>query len=286
MTRPAAIRGGSLALGLAALAACRREPPPERVRLELPELVTNHAAVRPLVRATHGVTTTTLAPEAYTLGSRAPAVAAPTGDGAVACKKTGDATITASVQGIEGSAPLHCRLVARLEVGDVPGFDLTKAPPPPLGVRAFSADGKELSDVPILISTTNRQPLRVDGRSLVPVAVGTTDVIVRAGEVEHRFATRVVRTLSPEIAALRGGKRLEVALPPGKYEIEVTLETPHPLRMDFRGARQCAYSGTGTIHRLTCALEAKGSVVVDNPAFVERGETTLDRDRVAVREVP
>jgi hypothetical protein len=267
------------------LAACQREPPPDRVRLELPEIVTNRAALRPLVRGHRANTTTTIAAGSYTLASDKPAIASANPDGTVACKKNGEAGITAAVGSVQGRAVLRCRLVGRLEVVELPLFDLAGGPKT-LSARAFGPDEQELNDVPILVSPTNRIPLQAKGLELTPLALGTTDIVVRAGDVERRFGTRVVRKLEPAVSAVRGGRRLELALAPGKVEVEVTLKEDKELRMDWRGARSCAYKATGRTHRSTCTLEAKGGVVLDNPAFLESGETTLAKDRIAVWEVP
>jgi hypothetical protein len=265
--------------------ACQKAPPPDRVRVELPDIVSNKAAIRPLVRAHSGKTSSTVIPGGYTVRSEAPAVAIAGADGTLACVKNGEAKVVVSVQGVEGRGVLRCRLVARLEVTDLPVLDL-KGGAVTLVARAFGPDGAELNDVPILVSPTNRAPLSAKGLEVTPVALGTTDVVVRAGDAQHKFATRVVKTLDLKPASIRGGRRLEFALGAGKYEVEATLEEEKAMRMDWRGARQCAYSATGKVHRSTCALDQKGAVVLDNPAFLETGDTALATDRVSVREVP
>lgn len=275
----------SLVSSIFCLAACQAAAPPERLRIELPEIVTNKAAIRPLVRGHTGKTSVTLAPGTYAVRSEHPAVVAAGADGTLGCRKNGEATIVAAVQGVEARGVVRCRLVARLEVQEVPLLDLGRGPVT-LAARAFGLDGAELNDVPILVSPTNRAPLAAKGLELQPVALGTTDVVVRAGDVERRFGTRVVKTLDVKAATVRGGRRLEIELPPGKYEVEATLTQEKSLRMDWRGARECAYSASAKLHRSTCTLAEKSAVVLDNPAFVESGDTKLAVDRVAVREVP
>jgi len=279
------MRAGSLVPWILLVAACQGAAPPDRLRIELPEIVTNKAAIRPLVRGHTGKTSTTLAAGAYAVRSEHPAVVTANADGTLSCKKNGEATIVAAVQGVEARGAVRCRLVARLEVQEAPLLDLGRGPVT-LTARAFGADGAELNDVPILVSPTNRAPLVAKGLELQPVALGTTDVVVRAGDVERRFSTRVVKTLDVKATAVRGGRRLEIALAPGKYEVEATLGQEKALRMDWRGARECMYSGSGKLHRSTCTLAEKSSVVLDNPAFVESGDTKLGVERVAVREVP
>jgi hypothetical protein len=269
----------------AVLTACPSEPAPDRVRVELTEVVTNRDAVRPAVRAHRGNSSSNVAPGAYALRAEPPGVATANADGTVACVKSGDARVTADVKGVSGTGMLRCRLVDRVDVTELALLELGKGPVT-LAARALDKSGAELSDVPISATSTNQAPLRVKGLELTPLAVGTTDLVVRAGGAVHKFSTEVVRTVPVTPKPLYGGKRLDIELPPGKYAIEVTLREPKEFRVDWRGVRQCAYRATGATHRSTCTLAQKGSVTLDNPLFVEAGETAVLNDRVGVREVP
>jgi hypothetical protein len=267
------------------LSGCPSEPPPNSVRLELPEVVVNRDAVRPTVRARRGNTTNPVAPGRYALRAGPPAVAAANPDGTLACLKSGDAKVTVDVTGVASTSTLRCRLVDRLEVSELPLIELDNGPVT-LAVRVLAKDGSELSDVPISVASTNQAPVRVKGPEITPVAVGTTDLVVRAGGAEQKFGTRVVRSLLVTPKPLYGGKRVDIDLPRGKYEILVELAEPKELRIDWRGVRECAYRTTGKTHRSTCTLAEKASVVVDNPVFVESGETSIVKERFRVREVP
>jgi hypothetical protein len=110
--------------------------------------------------------------------------------------------------------------------------------------------------------------------------------VVRAGVTEKKLGVRVVRSVDVKAQPLRGGRRIDIELPSGNYEIEVVLREPKELRIDWRGARQCNYRATATTHRSSCLLEEKGGAVVDNPAFVESGATALASERIAVRRIP
>jgi hypothetical protein len=81
-------------------------------------------------------------------------------------------------------------------------------------------------------------------------------------------------------------KAIDIALPPGNHEIEVTLRSAKELSIDWRGARQSNYRATAAIHRSSGVLEEKGGAVVDNPTFVESGETAIAKDRIVVRRIP
>jgi hypothetical protein len=146
--------------------------------------------------------------------------------------------------------------------------------------------GKELSDVPVSVSSTNREIVTVQDFQVTPMSVGAATLVVRAGGAEKKLDVRVVRSIDFDAQPLRGGRRIDITLPKGNHEIEVTLKAAKELAIDWRGARQCNYRATATVHRSSCVLEEKGGAVVDNPAFVESGETALDKSRVVVRQIP
>ena len=152
--------------------------------------------------------------------------------------------------------------------------------------RAVDKAGRELSDVPLAFSSTNREIVTVQDYQVTPMAVGAATLVVRAGSAEKKLDVRVVRSIDFQAQPLRGGRRIDITLPSGNHEIEVTLKEAKELRIDWRGARQCNYLATGTIHRSSCMLEEKGGAVVDNPAFLESGETAIAKDRVTVRQIP
>jgi hypothetical protein len=159
-------------LGVAALGACQHGPPPDLVRLELPELVTTPDPVRPTVHVRHGGASS-IAKGPVTLSVVPPDVAAPAKDGTLACQKSGDAKVIADVQGVKDDAPLRCRLVDRLELGELPVFDAS-GPPVTLSVRALAKGGAELADVPFTLATDSPRVLKASGLTLTPLAVGET----------------------------------------------------------------------------------------------------------------
>jgi hypothetical protein len=267
------------------LVGCPQQPPPESVRVELPSVVVNRDPIRPVVRARRSRQSTTVAKGAYTVRAEPPALATTSSDGTLSCAKSGDGTVIVDVQGVRAKAALRCRLVDRVEVEELPTIDI-KNGAVLLEARAVDKAGKELTDVPISVSPTNTEPLTVRDFQVTPVAVGSTTLVVRAAHVERKINVRVVRSIDFEAQPLRGGRRIDISLPKGNHEIEVTLREPKELRIDWRGARQCNYMATAATHRSSCVLEDKGGAVVDNPAFVESGETKIAKDRVLVRQIP
>jgi hypothetical protein len=268
-----------------ALAGCQKEAPPESVRMELPGVVLDRTPVRPVVKARRNRESTTVPQGKYTVRVEPPELAMASDDGTLACLKSGDGKAVVAVQGIRAQGDLRCRLVDRIEADELSTLDLKKGGVA-LKARVVEKSGRELSDVPITVSSSNREVLTVQDFQVTPMTVGAATLVLRAGSAEKKLDVRVVRSIDFQAQPLRGGRRIDIALPAGNHEIEVTLREPKELRIDWRGARQCNYLKTAATHRSSCVLEEKGGAVVDNPSFVESGETAIAKDRVVVRQIP
>jgi hypothetical protein len=212
-------------------------------------------------------------------------VASATKDGNLVCLKAGDAKVTASVQGVRDDEVLKCRLVDRLELGELPLFDLSK-PPVALSVRALTKAGTELGDVPVILATDSPRVLAVSGNTLTPKAVGTTTLTLSAGAKKQTVPVRVVRSVTPDPMAIEGGRRVYLGLPEGKYEVDFQLSVEKKVKIEWRGAPYCSYEGTGRSHRSTCVLQNKGGAVVDNPAWLLTGASDASATGISVREIP
>jgi hypothetical protein len=247
--------------------------------------VTSTDPARALVRARYPTKGSVVSPGPHEYEVTPPDVASVTRDGAVRCTKTGDAKIVVSVNGVKDDETLRCRLVDRVEVGELPALDMTRGPVT-VPTRALEKNGKELSDVPVVLSSERPSVVRIAGNSLMPLAVGESAVVGRAGNAEKRLKARVVRTLHVEALPLDGGRRINMSLKEGKYELSVTLRTERTLSVEWRGAPYCSYRATGRTHRSTCVMQGKGGVVFDNPAFLEGGSTEVTTNGVVLAEVP
>ncbi len=271
-------------LAVGVLAACKGGPPPDLVRVELPELVTSPDPTRPTVHVRRGGTSKLLEEEAQ-FSVTPPDLAQVAKDGTVTCQKSGDGRFTVSVQGVTGQRKLACRLVDRLELGEVPLLDVN-GPPVQLAARALTKAGAELTDVPISVSSQSPRLLGASGLTLTPLGVGETSFTLRAGSKERKVPARIVKTLKPEALPLQGGHRIFFSMPDGKYEVEVTLPVEKTFAVEWRGAPYCAYKATGKTHRAGCVLQGKGGAVIDNPAFLVSGSTEVSREGVSIREIP
>jgi hypothetical protein len=253
--------------------------------MELPSVVLDRTPVRPVVKARRARESKTVPQGGYVVRAEPPDLATAGADGTLSCTKSGDGKGIVDVQGVRAQAELKCRLVDRVEVDEVTTLDLKKGVVT-LKARAVDKAGRELADVPLSFSSTNREFVTARDYQVTPIAVGAATLVVRAGSAEKKLDVRVVRSIDYKAEPLRGGRRVDIALPPGNHEIEVTLKEPKELRVDWRGARQCNYRATAATHRSSCVLEEKGGAVVDNPVFVESGETAIDGERIVVRQIP
>jgi hypothetical protein len=235
------------------LAGCDKGPPPESVRIELPSVVLDRTPVRPVVKARRSRESTTVAQGAYSLKAEPAALATTSADGTLACTKSGDGKVTVDVQGVQARTELRCRLVDRVETDELTTLDLKKGVVV-LGARVVDKAGHELSEVPISVSSTNRDVASVQDFQVTPHAVGAATLVLRAGSAEKKVNLRVVKSIDFQAQPLRGGRRVDIALPQGNHEIEVTLKEPKELRIDWRGARQCNYHATSATHRSSFML--------------------------------
>jgi hypothetical protein len=282
---PSKLRARFIAVLLPSAFACDQGPAPELVRLELPAMVTTTDPARALVRTRYPTRGSVVSPGPHEYEVVPPDVASISPEGAVLCRKSGDARIVVGVKGVKDDETLHCRLVDRVELGELPPLDVTRGPVT-VSARALAKDGKELADVPVVVSSERPSVVRVSGLTLTPFAVGETSIVARAGNAEQKRKARVVRTLGVEALPLDGGRRINMSLKDGKYELSVTLKSERTLSVEWRGAPYCAYKATGKTHTSNCVLQGKGGVVFDNPAFLEGGSTDVSTSGVVLAEVP
>lgn len=278
------LRRAAPCLAVAVLAACKGGPPPDLVRVELPDLLTSADPTRPTVHVRRGGTSKLLEEEA-TFSVTPPELASVMKDGTVTCQKSGDGRYTVNVQGVKAERKLACRLVDRLELGELPLFDVN-GPPIQLNARALTKAGGELTDVPLSVSSQSPRLLGATGLMLTPLGVGETSFTLKAGTKEKKVPVRIVKTLTPEALPLEGGHRIFFSMADGKFEVEVTLPVEKTFAVEWRGAPYCAYKATGKTHRASCTLQGKGGAVIDNPAFLVSGSTEVSRSGVSVREIP
>jgi hypothetical protein len=280
------LRLSSSALLAVVAFGCNAGPPPSSVTVELPETITSTDPLLIPVRAREASGAATTPKPPFDAAVTPADVASVSKAGTLSCQRTGDAKLEVTIRGVTASAAVRCRLVDRLEVPPLERLDITKGSFV-LAAKAFSKDGAELSDVPITVTPSKGNRVRVNGLELTPSQVGETELSVRAGSAEKNLPIKVVRSLKPEALPMNDGKRINFSLDQGKYEIRVTLNAPKPLRVEWRGAPYCDYKGGANVtHVAGCTLQGKGGVVTDNPRYLDSGVTDVNYDGIELYEVP
>ncbi len=207
--------------------------------------------------------------------------------GTLTCKKTGDAKLSISIQGVAGTAQIRCRLVDHLDLDKPELIDVTKGSFS-LRVRAVAKDGSEVPDVPITITPSKATPLKIKGVELTPVEVGETELTVRAGSAEQKFTTKIVRSLTLEALPMQAGAPHQLFAARREIRAQSDAQEPAPARESSGAVRLTATTRAlpRRCNTSTCVLENKGGVVTDNPRFVDSGSTAVSRDGIELFEVP
>jgi hypothetical protein len=275
-----------LLIGLCVLfTACEAQETPAALRVELPRVALSADPLKATLRITDAEGRTKIGDKEYDFSVSPGDLATVDRRGNVVCTRSGDGSVTAVVGGVKASAPLRCRLVAKIEAPSLGRVELAAGPfvPP---VRVLGKGGKELSDVPLTLTSKSSQVLYPKDSQLVPKSVGSAVVVARAGQAFVEFGVDVVRKVSVEALPLDGNRKINFSLEAGKYELSVKLPAEKRLKAEWRGAPYCDYSATAKDHVSTCVLRTKGGVVFDNPAYLVRGDDAVSTEGVSLFEVP
>ena len=274
----------TLLSGSALVAACGQAEPPRELRLELPDVISSKEPVLLHARAIQQDGTARQASGRLEYRVTPPDLASVGKNGAFTCLKSGEGSVVASVSGVEGRAKFSCKLASRLEAPAKLALDVTAGESDPPW-KVLDASGREL-DLPISVTSDRGSVVQVRGGRVVPSAVGTAALTLRAGQLTRKVEVEVVRTLKPEVLPIQQNRRISYSLPAGKYRLTLGLAKPARVSVDWLGAPYCAYRGEGSTHSVDCTLQSGGSVSFDNPAFLLNGEQTPSVEGVTIREVP
>ena len=267
------------------LAACRQFEQPREVSVDFPEVIASGDPVRLIVRITRSDGVRAESDDHHELRVEPPELAALAQDGSLRCQRSGDGKVHVKIGTVSSLRPLRCRLVARIEHGEVGRVEMNAGPIDPK-LRVLDSAGRELSDVPVSLASSATSVIQARGAALVPLKVGRANVLARAGAVTKELKLEVIRRLSPEALPIDDNKRIHYSLEPGKYELAMRLPGAHEVTIEWRGAPYCGSTSTGTEHSSICTLQGKGGVVFDNPAFLRDGTKTVSTDGVSLYEIP
>ncbi|MFZ5897133.1 MAG: hypothetical protein ACOY0T_39105 [Myxococcota bacterium] len=264
---------------------CQQKEIPRDFKLELPDLILSADPVTVTARVTKHDGSVSTGQDEYDYVVNPPALASVSKRGVLSCKGSGDGSVSLTLGPNTRSAPIHCRLVERVDASDVGRVELSQGAFKPK-VRVLGKGGAELDGVPLVFTSKNPGVLLASGDSLVPKLVGTATISARAGQATQEFKVDVVRKVTPEALPIEQNRKIHFSLDAGKYELRVALPSEKTLSAEWRGAPYCNYSGVNKEHVSTCVLRTKGGVVFDNPAYLMSGSTDVSVEGVSIHEVP
>lgn len=267
------------------LLACSRREIPHDFRVEVTDVIASTDPVKVTIRTVDEDHRVRTGADEYPFSVAPAGLAKVDAQGTLNCLRSGDGSVQLTLGPNTRSAPLKCRLVAKVDASNVGRVELTAGPFKPK-IRILAKDGQELDGVELLLSSKNTGVLFPRGSELVPQLVGTATVIARAGLVTQEFTVDVVRKVTPEALPIDQNKKIFYSLETGKYELTVKLPSSKRLVAEWRQAPYCNYSKESNEHVMTCVLRTKGGVVFDNPAYLISGSTEISTDGVAIFEVP
>jgi len=284
-TRSAPLLRVSFILACAALGCEQREAPSE-IKLEIPSVIASRAVVAVSVQATNAQGVRKLVTDGADYALEPADLGSVSKAGMLKCARSGDGKVNVSIAGVSRSAAVRCRLVERIDAANVGRVELSAGPFSPK-VRALDKSGAELTDVDVTFFSKNSGVAYPKDGQLVPKSVGTANLIARAGDASAEFKVDVVRKVVVEALPIEQNKKLYFSLDPGKYELKITLPSPHRVSAEWRGAPFCNATSEGLEHISVCGLRAKaGGVAFDNPAYLKDGSKTPSVEGVELYEVP
>ncbi|HET7539082.1 MAG TPA: hypothetical protein VFK05_04395 [Polyangiaceae bacterium] len=265
---------------------CEQREAPSELRVELPQLIASKDVVAVSVRASNAQGVSKLVTEGADYGISPADLGTVSKAGMLKCNRSGDGQVTVSIAGVSRSVALHCRIVERIEAANVGRVELSAGPFRPK-LRVLDKSGAELDDVAVTFFSKNSGVAYPKDGQLVPRSVGTANLVARAGDASAEFTVDVVRKVVVEALPIEHNKKLYFSLEPAKYELKVTLPSPHRMSAEWRGAPFCNSSSEGLSHVWVCGLRAKaGGVAFDNPAYLKDGSDTPSLEGVELYEVP
>jgi len=278
----------ALGLAVAFTSACNQREAPADMRLELPSLIDSRDPVSVTVHATNTQGVTSTVTEGASFAVEPADLATTKQPGLITCSKSGDGKLNVTLAGVTRSAPVRCRLVDKIEAKDMGRVELTSGPFKPK-VRVLDKAGAELEDVEVTFVSKNAGVAFPKDGMLVPKTVGTANLTARSGQASADFKVDIVRKITGEALPIDNFKRVYISLDAGKYELKVTLKSPHRVSAEWRGAPYCNSSADGIEHVFTCGLHQSGGggVVFDNPAYLNDGSAkAVSLAGVELTEIP
>lgn len=277
---------GAAFFSVCSLFGCEQREVPSEIRLEIPNVIASRDVVAVSVQATNAQGVRKLVTDGADYVLEPADLGSVSKAGMLKCERSGDGKVTVSIVSVSRSVPVRCRIVDRIDAANVGRVELSAGAFQPK-VRALDKSGAELTDVDVTFFSKNSGVVYPKDGQLVPKSVGTANLVARAGEASAEFKVDVVRKVVVEALPIEQNKKLYFSLDPGKYELKITLPSPHRVSAEWRGAPFCNATSEGLEHISVCGLRAKaGGVAFDNPAYLKDGSKTPSVEGVELYEVP
>lgn len=265
---------------------CEQREAPSELRVEVPNVIASKDPVAVSVQATNAQGVRKIVTDGADYALEPADLGTLSKAGMLRCERSGDGKVSVTIAGVSRSVPVRCRIVDRIDAANVGRVELAAGPFQPK-VRALDKSGAPLTDVDVTFFSKNSGVAFPKDGQLVPKSVGTANLVARAGGVSADFKVDVVRKVVVEALPIEQNKKLYFSLEPAKYELKITLPSPHRMSAEWRGAPFCNASSDGLEHIWVCGLRAKaGGVAFDNPAYLKDGSTTPSVEGVELYEVP
>jgi hypothetical protein len=93
--------------------------------------------------------------------------------------------------------------------------------------------------------------------------------------------------VSPEALPIENGRRIDMSLEEGRYELVVKLKQPKSLTARWRGAAFCNATRPAALeHNVKCDLNEGGGVSFDNPNWLNNEDPEIELSEVTLTQIP
>jgi hypothetical protein len=204
--------------------------------------------------------------------------------GSIRCLKTGDGKLVVTGGGISSEVPVKCRIPTLIELPESLRLTLG-AKPSALHARALTEGGTPMPDVPVVISSSAPNVVRVEGDRVIPVAVGRASLKASVDGIVAVAPVEVVESIASGTLTLADGQKRSWTLRPGLYSVSIDVAPPRDVAQGvtlvWQGAR-CDDRPEGRTHQLTCDAPDGATLTVANPVtyglgLAVSGKVEIDR---------
>jgi len=212
-------------------------------------------------------------------------VVQPRPGGMLACVTGGDARLTVEIGKLTATAAFRCRPVARLQSPRELVMSLEAMPLRP-AIAAVNPSGEEYTDLPLSLHSSNPAILRIQGDRVVPVALGSAELVSSVGGKTSSTVVAVFQDRYLTNLALADDETILFQLAtPGSYRIRSDVTGMERLNagvsMTFTGT-VCDDQAERRMHDIECAFLNGATLALASPTLVGRGREASIQVRLSL----